>query len=340
MASKRKFPLVVRDSYSSFAADFSSSSSDEVEVTLRVKISKTVTLKAKASETIDNIKALIKQRENAAPAHFQDLFISGNQLKDGGKLSEYITVGNSNVNVDVICTESIKINVERVSNDGINSIGFEVKMNDTIGMVKTMIDTQVGTISDEYKLIFAGKQLQDDMTIEGSGLKNDSVLYMMLCPKDTLSLRIAMQCGGIEKITVKPLNTIFDLKVVLQRNIDMPINQWHLAYSGKALEDPKTVAYCGLKDDSLLHVMLPSVQILVRIRSREHVTVFIKLTDFVSSLKEQIFDKAGYPVKYQTLTFAGKVLADDLKIKTYGIQKGSTVHLSFNPASRMKKYNN
>ncbi|CAM8915003.1 unnamed protein product [Rhodiola kirilowii] len=301
---------------------------DDQEVTLHVKIEKTVTLKVKSSEKIRNIKALVKDTEDAIPTNLHELVISGNKLEDEDELNDYITVGNSFVNI-VYQDCRIKINVIRMSIDGIVSIGLQVKMDDTIELVKFMIDTREGTRSDEYKLIFDGEQLQDYTTIAASGLKNDSVVYVMLCPKDTLSLQISMPCGRIERITVKPLNTIFDLKVVLQRNIEMPIDQWELAYSDKPLGNLRTVVSCGLETGSLLHVMLQrSMQIFVRIPSGKQITLFIKLTDDVLSLKEQIFKKTSYPVAYQSLKFSWRVLEDSQRVVSYGIQKDSTIHLS------------
>ncbi|CAM8914994.1 unnamed protein product [Rhodiola kirilowii] len=145
---------------------------------LHVEIKKTFTITVKASESIENIKALIKQREVDVPTTFQEFVISGNQLKDGNKLSDYITVGNS-----------VKA-------------GYTVRV-----------------------------------------------------------------------------------------------------------------------------MLLETVQIFVQIRNGEHITVSIKLSDSVLSLKKQIFDKTGYPVENQSLIFLGRVLEDGKQIVTYGIQKDSTVHL-------------
>lgn len=296
------------------------------KVTLLVKITKSVTLKVRASERIENVKVLVKQSEDAVPAHLQELIISGKQLNDGNKLSDYISAGKSAVNV-VSRENYITINVKRISNAGIISLGCEVKKSDTIKTVKSMIDAQEGTRSDDYHFVLCGEQLEDDMTVEGSNLKNDSVLYMVLCPRDTLPLQIVMPCGRIERVTVKPLNTIFDVKVALQRNIEMTIDRWHLTYLDEAIEDHVTVAYLGLGVDSLLHVMLPSVQIFVRLQSGKQITIFIKLNDDVASLKKEVCDKAGYPVEYQSLVFSGRVLKEGRRIITYGIQKDSTVHL-------------
>ncbi|CAM8918185.1 unnamed protein product [Rhodiola kirilowii] len=321
MASKRKFSLI--------DSPPSSETLDDQEVTLDVKIVKTVTLKVKSSERIENIKALVKDRENDVPTNLQlhELVISGNKLEDGNKLSDYITVGNSIVNV--VCKESgIQINVKRMSTDGIITTGLQVKMNDTIKLVKFMIDAREGTSSSEYRLIFDGEQLQDDMTIRASGLKNDSVLYMVLCPRDTVPLQIAMLNGIIEQIVVKPLNTIFDLKVALLKDVEMPIDQWELAYAGKFLENIRTVAWCGLEAGSLLHVILQErVQISVWDMTGNRITLFIKLTDDILSLKKQISEKTSVPIHCLRPIFSGKPLEDSRRIVSYGIQKDSIIHL-------------
>lgn len=310
---------------SSLPASSSVASLEDKEVTLHIESLKTFTIKVKGSETIHNIKAIIKQKEGALSTHYQELIISGNQLKDGNRLQDYITAGNSTVNV--VCREKvIYLNLTKITSSGIVSTGLQAKLSHTVGQLKSMIDTAEGTRS-EYHLIFDGDRLQDDMTLGGSGLMNDSILYMVLDPVDTLQLQIAMPCGRVEKITVKRLHKIFDLKVALQKEIDMPIDQWHLAYSARTLEDFNSFSYYGVQADSLLSVVLPAVQIFVRNGSVLHNVVDINLTDCVFSLKNKILAKTLVPVKHQMLLYSGRLLFDLERLLTYGIKKNSTVEL-------------
>merc|ERR1719428_1346410 len=131
----------------------------------------------------------------------------------------------------------------------------------TVLDTKKRIERLEGSLASSQRLIFGGKTLKDDRTLQDCGIQKEALVHVVLRLKNSLTVSIRTMTGKTITLEVKPSDTVHGVKAMIEEIVQIPANKHTLNFAGQRLANHRALSDCGIMDKSTLRLILEPLSV-------------------------------------------------------------------------------
>ena len=147
-----------------------------MQIFLKTLTGRTMTLNVEANDTIEEVKRRITEKEGI-PVGEQRLIFGGKNLESERTIADYNIQKESTIHLILRLRGGMQVFVKTLTG---RTMTIDVEATDSITSIKEKITNREGIPATEQRLIFGGKQLENERTIADYNIQKESTLYLVL----------------------------------------------------------------------------------------------------------------------------------------------------------------
>ena len=319
-----------------------------------------VSVAAGEGERVEVVKAVL-EAQLGVPLEQQELSFQGRWLENQVSLRESGVQDGCELGLLVV----VPVTVKTLTGE---AFPLQVATNESVLDVKRKI-AKVAKISPvRQRLIFAGKPVNDNSSLDNYDIKSGAEIYVV---RRLLFYNLKIRKGKSHqyiKLRVDSSTSVRRVKKMIQALEGTPRHEQQLSLDGVCLEDRRRMGYYHSLISSKCRLVLrrqpqyqvylrtlsgktvglgvrggdtvgqPQYQVYLRTLSGKTVGLEVRGGDTVGQVKSAVYEKEGIPPEQQRLLMGGKPLRDDERLRDCGLCSGSAVDLCLGLSGGMQLF--
>ena len=283
-----------------------------------------------ALDAIEDLKKKIKDKEGLDLTQY-NIFFKRTLLNDNNKtLSDYNISKNDEIRL--ISKGMLEINLLDDTN-----IFIEAKISDKVENIKEKIKPklkQENIIFNRSELIFKGKILEDNKSLDDYDINEESIIYFKYYPPIQITIKIDDEDEF--ELDIELSETIYNLKQKIKSMKELIPNKYKLIFNKiELINNDKTVNDYNIKNGDIIK-LFRTYQIQIRIENNKDLFIIEveSLSVDINYVKKKIQKEIGIPSNKYKILFKGKKLENRFVLRNEEINHNSILYLEY-----YKKYN-